>query len=158
MRTEGDVTRGGAVDADKITGILNKFLRGELSAVETYRQALERLGASAFAADLMDNKLSHEQRVEMLRTQVIRLGGQCAEGSGAWGSFAKLVEGGAKLFGEKAAIAALEEGEDHGLKLYRNNSDIEQLDLATRDFVERSLLPEQERTHRTASQLKHSQH
>ena len=146
------------MDADKITGILNKFLRGELSAVETYRQALERMGASTFAADLLENKRSHEQRVEMLRNQVLRLGGQCDDDSGAWGSFAKLVEGGAKLFGEKAAVAALEEGEDHGLKLYRSNSDIEKLDLATRDFVERSLLPEQERTHRTASRLKHAQH
>jgi rubrerythrin len=156
MRTESDVT--GAVDADAVTGILNKFLRGELSAVETYRQALERLSASAFASDLLENKRSHEQRVEMLRNQVLRLGGKCDEDSGAWGSFAKLVEGGAKLFGEKAAIAALEEGEDHGLKLYRSNSDIQKLDLATRDFVERSLLPEQERTHRTTSRIKHSQH
>jgi hypothetical protein len=158
MRIESDVGRGGAVDADKVIGILNKFLRGELSAVETYRQALERLSASTFAPELMENKRSHEQRVEMLRNQVLRLGGQCDEGSGAWGSFAKLVEGGAKLFGEKAAVAALEEGEDHGLKLYRSNSDIEKLDLATRDFVERSLLPEQERTHRTTSRLKHAQH
>jgi hypothetical protein len=158
MRAESDVTKGGAIDADAITGILNKFLRGELSAVETYRQAIERLNASAFAADLMENKRSHEQRVEMLRNQILRLGGQCAEDSGAWGSFAKLVEGGAKLFGEKAAISALEEGEDHGLKLYRNNSDIAKLDLATRDFVERSLLPEQERTHRTTSSLKHTPH
>jgi rubrerythrin len=158
MRPENDVTKGGAVDADAVTGILNKFLRGELSAVETYRQAIERLAASPFAADLIENKRSHEQRVEMLRTQVVRLGGQCSEDSGAWGSFAKLVEGGAKVFGEKAAIAALEEGEDHGLKLYRSNSDIAKLDLATRDFVERSLLPEQERTHRTTSRIKHSQH
>jgi hypothetical protein len=157
MRVESDVGRG-SVDADQITGILNKFLRGELSAVETYRQALDRLGASAFASELLENKRSHEQRVEMLKNQIVRLGGKCAEDSGAWGGFAKLVEGGAKLFGEKAAVAALEEGEDHGLKLYRSNSDIEKLDLATRDFVERSLLPEQERTHRTTSRLKHAQH
>jgi hypothetical protein len=158
MRTEGDITKGGAVDADTVTGILNKFLRGELSAVETYRQAIERLSASPFADDLLENKRSHEQRVQMLRSQVLRLGGKCAESSGAWGSFAKLVEGSAKVLGEKAAIAALEEGEDHGLKLYRSNSDIDKLDLATRDFVERSLLPEQERTHRATSRIKHSQH
>jgi bacterioferritin (cytochrome b1) len=158
MRVESDVTKGGAIDADAVTGILNKFLRGELSAVETYRQAIDRLAASACAADLTENKRSHEQRVEMLRNQVLRLGGTPADDSGAWGSFAKLIEGGAKLFGEKAAIAALEEGEDHGLKLYRSNSDIAKLDLATRDFVERSLLPEQERSHRTTSRLKHAQH
>jgi hypothetical protein len=158
MRAESDLTKGGAVDRDTITGILNKFLRGELSAVETYRQALERLDTSTCATDLAENKRSHEQRVEMLRNQVVRLGGNPSEGSGPWGSFAKLVEGGAKLFGEKAAISALEEGEDHGLKLYRDRSDLEKLDLATRDFVERSLLPEQERTHRTASALKHTMH
>jgi hypothetical protein len=158
MRVESDVTKGGAVDADAVTDILNKFLRGELSAVETYRQALERLATSTCAAELGENKRSHEQRVEMLRNQVARMGGKPSESSGPWGGFARLVEGGAKIFGEKAAIAALEEGEDHGLKLYRNRSDIEKLDLSTRDFVERSLLPEQERTHRTASALKHSKH
>jgi hypothetical protein len=155
---DSDVSRGRAIDADAVAGILNKFLRGELSAVETYRLALERLGASPLTADLQENKRSHEQRVEMLRSQILRLGGRCADDSGAWGGFAKLVEGGAKLFGEKAAVAALEEGEDHGLKLYRRNSDISRLDLATRDFVERTLLPEQERTHLVASQLKHGHH
>ena len=158
MRIESDVTKTGAVDADAVTGILNKFLRGELSAVETYKQALDRLATSSFAVDLTENKRSHEQRVEMLRNQIVRLGGSPSDSSGPWGGFAKLVEAGAKLFGERSAIAALEEGEDHGLKLYRNNSDVTRLDLATRDFVERSLLPEQERTHRTTSRLKHSMH
>jgi hypothetical protein len=154
MRLESEATRG----ADTAIDILNKFLRGELSAVETYRQALERLGTTACATDLTENQRSHQQRVELLRNQVIRMGGKPSDGSGPWGGFAKLIEGGAKLFGENAAIAALEEGEDHGLKLYRNRSDLEKLDLATRDFVERSLLPEQERTHRTTSALKHDKH
>jgi hypothetical protein len=158
MRVESDVTRGGALDADAVVGILNKYLRGELAAVETYRQALERLASSSCATNLLENKRSHEQRVEMLRNQVVRLGGKPSDGSGGWGSFARLVEGSAKLFGEKSAVAALEEGEDHGLKLYRDQPDLEKLDLATRDFVERSLLPEQERTHRSTSALKHSLH
>jgi bacterioferritin (cytochrome b1) len=158
MRTESDVTRQGAFDASAVIGILNKYLRGELSASETYRQALDRLANAPFATELMENKRSHEQRVEMLRNQIIALGGRPSDDSGSWGSFAKLIEGGAKLFGEKAAISALEEGEDHGLKLYRDRSDLEKLDLATRDFIERSLLPEQERTHRTASALKHARH
>src|SRR5439155_20827476 len=123
MRVESDANRGSAIDANTVVGILNTFLRGELSAVETYRQALERLASSSWATELLENKRSPEQRVEMLRNQIIRLGGKPADDSGPWGGFAKLVEGGAKLFGEKAAIAALEEGEDHGLKLYRNRSD-----------------------------------
>ena len=135
---------------------LNDLLRGEISAVETYRQAIERLSASPNRVELEQCKRSHELRVSQLREQVVRLGGQPVQGSGAWGTFAKLVEGSAKLFGEKAAISALEEGEDHGLKMYRD--DVPKLDSVTRVLVERDLLPEQERTHSALSALKHTFH
>ena len=99
---------------------------------------------------------SHEERVALLQRSITTFGGQPASSSGAWGSFAKLAEGSAKVFGEKAAIAALEEGEDHGLKLYLN--DIEKLDASTLQLVRSELLPAQERTHRALSDLKHSLH
>jgi hypothetical protein len=133
---------------------LNGFLRGEISAVETYRQAIEKLGGSR--VELEECRRSHERRVQQLREEVTRQGGVPAKDSGAWGSFARLVEGGAKTFGEKAAISALEEGEDHGLKLYR--SDIEKLDPVARRFIERDVLPAQERTHQTLSAIKHATH
>ncbi len=87
---------------------LNELLRGEISAVETYRQALSKLTTSAARAQLEDCERSHQLRVEKLRDQVVRLGGKPDDKSGAWGAFARLIEGGAKTFGEKAAIAALE--------------------------------------------------
>jgi hypothetical protein len=83
------------------------------------------------------------------------LNGEPALGSGAWGSFAKLVEGGAKAFGKKAAISALEEGEDYGLRQYRD--DLKHLDTPARSLLEEQLLAEQQRTHRTMSTLKHVQ-
>jgi len=143
-------------DTQKTVDTLNSFLRGEISAVETYRQALERLNHSASRSQLLDCHLSHEQRIEKLRAQVARLGGQPSDNSGPWGAFAKLIEGGAKIFGEKAAISALEEGEDHGLKLYRD--EIGKLDQESRRLVEAELLPAQERTHRTMSSIKHALH
>ena len=39
----------------------------------------------------------------------------------------------------KAALAALEEGEDHGLRMYKD--DLDKLDTSTRSFVEGELLP-----------------
>lgn len=135
---------------------LNELLRGEISAVETYRQALEKLTSSPARAQLEDCCRSHEGRVQKLRAEVVRLGGNPDEKSGAWGTFAKLVEGGAKAFGEKAAIAALEEGEDHGLRLYRD--DIAKLDASSRALIEQDVLPAQERTHRALSTLKHAMH
>ncbi len=141
---------------EKVVDTLNTFLRGELSAVETYRQALDKLDNSTARSELVDCHMSHEQRVEKLRVQVAKLGGQPSNNSGPWGAFAKLIEGSAKIFGEKAAISALEEGEDHGLKLYRD--EIGKLDQESRRLVETELLPAQVRTHRTMSTVKHAMH
>jgi len=133
---------------------LNSFLRGEISAVETYRQALERLDRAPFRTQLEQCMMSHEMRVNLLKNRIHSLGGEPEQESGAWGTFAKLVEGGAKLLGDKAAVAALEEGEDHGRNDYRR--DLEKLDTESRQLVESQVLPEQERTHDTLSLLKRS--
>lgn len=138
--------------SEKTVDTLNEFLRGEISAVETYHQALEKLGGSAHRIQLEEGRRSHELRVARLQEQIRRVGGEPSQDSGAWGAFAKLVEGGAKVFGEAAAIAALEEGEDRGLKLYRG--DLSGLDLESRQLVQSDLLVAQEQTHRTMSTLK----
>ncbi|MGE0399316.1 MAG: DUF2383 domain-containing protein [Kofleriaceae bacterium] len=133
---------------------LNSFLRGETSAVETYQQAIDKLEAFSTSRDqLLVNLKSHQDRVMMLRDAIIQLGGTPAEGSGPWGAFAKVVEGGAKAFGEKAAVAALEEGEDHGLADYKRGLD--DLDPESRTLVMSKLLPEQELTHKRLSNVKH---
>jgi hypothetical protein len=143
-------------DVGNVVDTLNSFLRGELSAVESYRQAIDKLSNSSARPMLEDCQLSHAERVTKLRAQIERLGGSPSEKSGAWGAFAGAVEGTAKVFGEKTAIAALEEGEDHGLKLYHR--DMAKLDADSRELVVTDLLPEQERTHRTLSTLKHTFH
>ena len=135
---------------------LNSFLRGELSAVETYRMALEKLDANSPArAELLSCMQSHEQRVQTLRDAIIAVGGQPAEGSGPWGVFAKVVERTARTFGDKVAIAALEEGEDHGLKDYKDGIKDDDLDAETRGILTAQLLPAQQQTHDRMSALKH---
>jgi demethoxyubiquinone hydroxylase (CLK1/Coq7/Cat5 family) len=135
---------------------LNSFLRGEISAVETYRQALDKVNDAEARMQLEQCHVSHQMRVDLLKTRIIDLGGEPAEGSGAWGAFAKTAEGSAAAFGQKAAIDVLEEGEDHGLKDYQKH--LTDLDAASRSFVEKELLPAQQRTHRTLSTLKHTLH
>lgn len=131
---------------------LNSFLRGEMSAVETYRQAAEALNGNRDAELLEQWRQSHEHRVNLLRDRIVRLGGTPSDGSGPWGTFAQLVEGGAAAFGWKTAIAALEEGEDHGLADYR--SDVSKLDADTQAFIRSKILPEQQKTHDAVSSLK----
>jgi hypothetical protein len=138
--------------ANDTVDALNSFLRGEISAVETYRQAIEKLHDKPEVSTLNQSLRSHQQRVSLLTTEIQRRGGKPAQGSGPWGAFAKLLEGGAKLFGVKAAIAALEEGEDHGRDDYKR--DAPKLEPDARAFVEEQLLPEQLRTHQAMSALK----
>ncbi|MEJ7602340.1 MAG: DUF2383 domain-containing protein [Kofleriaceae bacterium] len=134
---------------------LNSFLRGEISAVETYRMALEKLDTGSPArSELQTCMQSHQQRVTMLTDAIRAVGGEPADGSGPWGVFAKVVEGGASLMGDKVAVSALEEGEDHGLKDYKK--DMDDLDMSARQMVTTQLLPLQQQTHDRMSALKKS--
>lgn len=133
---------------------LNSFLRGEISAVETYKQAIGSLKDVASKSELQQCASTHQKNVDLLREKIRSLGGDPAESSGVWGGFAKLVQAGADIIGEKTAVAALEEGEDHGLADYKR--DLKDLDGETRSFVEQKLLPSQVQTHATMSRLKHS--
>ncbi|HLL25409.1 MAG TPA: DUF2383 domain-containing protein [Kofleriaceae bacterium] len=132
---------------------LNSFLRGEISAVETYHLALEKIDEISTVRDeLRVNLKSHQDRVMMLQDAIRQLGGEPATSSGPWGTFAKVVESGAKVLGEKATLAALEEGEDHGLKDYK--ADLDDLDFGARELVTAQLLPAQQQTHDRLSALK----
>jgi len=135
----------------KTTDRLNSFLRGEISAIETHKMAIEKLSKASYVAILRDNLVSHEVRARSIREEIIKHGGTPDEGSGLWGTFAKLVEGGAALFGDKSAIAALEEGEDKGRDMYiREIADAEPYE---RPFIQK-LLDKQLKSHDAISNLK----
>jgi demethoxyubiquinone hydroxylase (CLK1/Coq7/Cat5 family) len=139
---------------EKIIDQLNSFLRGEISAVETYRMARDRVSVVGPQGEIDQCMRSHEERVQALTSRIVALGGEPARSSGLWGAFAKVVEGGAALLGESTAIAVLEEGEDHGVRDYRSALDKnDELDVSIRAFVG-ELLEKQLRTHAVMSNLK----
>jgi hypothetical protein len=131
---------------------LNSFLRGERSAVETYQMAIDKLDPGSTArSELLVNLKSHQDRVTLLEDALIALGGTPAKSSGPWGTFAKAVEGAARTLGDKMAVSALEEGEDHGLEDYK--SDVGKLDPECRNIATQ-LLSQQQQTHDRLSALK----
>ncbi len=130
---------------------LNSFLRGEISAVETYAQVIEKLKDSP-VPKLAENQACHSKRVSVLRSRILALGGTPAESSGVWGSLAKLYEGSAKVFGRDAAVAAIEEGEDRGLADYRKS--YPELDATSQELLSTVLLPKQIGTHAVARDIK----
>ncbi|MEO5716515.1 MAG: DUF2383 domain-containing protein [Luteolibacter sp.] len=96
----------------------NKLLRGEISAIETYGQAIEKFDAHPAADQLREIRSGHVESANVLRDHLEKMGGVPDGDSGVWGSFAKLVEGSATILGESAAVSALIEGEEHGISEY----------------------------------------
>src|SRR5688572_26845251 len=80
--------------------VCNSLLRGELSAVETYEQALEKFEGQGHSEILAALQSDHRSNAEILRSHLLDMGAEPADSSGAWGGFAQAVEGSAKLFGE----------------------------------------------------------
>lgn len=97
---------------------LNALLRGEMSAVETYTQAMGKFDDPALIADLQKIRDEHSRAVRELRDQVVKFGGVPAGGSGVWGTFAAAVTATAKALGPATVIAALRQGEEHGIAAY----------------------------------------
>lgn len=133
---------------------LNSFLRGELSAAETYRLALDRLDQTEHRGTLVQCERSHEERARLLTEAILGRGGDPADSSGAWGTLVRMIERSAVALSEHAAVAALEEGEDHGRDDYLR--DLDNLEPSARQLIEYAILPEQRRTHDTIKAVKRS--
>ncbi len=133
---------------------IRSWWRGELAAVETYAQAIEFVRDNPLLrTTLQQAQVSHQRRCSCLEKEIRALGAKPDGSSGVWGEFARLVEGGAQLLGVRSAIAALEEGETHGLRVYQDAVDSNLLSRRVRNFVACDLLQEQRATTNRITQL-----
>jgi uncharacterized protein (TIGR02284 family) len=134
---------GGATDMkDHETSTLNSLLRGELAATETYQQALGKLGMGPGAAELRHIHQEHREAANTLRQHIHAHGGKPDQGSGTWGAFAKAIQGAATLLGNSAALRALKEGEERGIKDYESAIKDETLPSDCRTLITTKLLPQ----------------
>jgi len=127
---------------DQAIDILNRLLRGELSATETYDQALERDDRDSVLATLRHIRVDHQQAVLALQEHIKYLGGAPSSSSGVWGTLAHVVEGAAKLLGTNTALSALRQGEHQGLTDYEQAATHPELPAATQELIRTALLPQ----------------
>lgn len=131
---------------------LQDCLRGEMMAVETYERALSSVDHVGLHHALQEILTSHAHRQDLIRERLGHMGGDVPSSTGLFGTFAKVLQRGADILGDRVAIAALEEGEDRGLAMYEEA--VASCDGRTRRFIEKDLLPEQHHTHDLCRQLK----
>ena len=127
---------------DSTVETCNDLLRGEISAVETYTQAIEKFGSSVQDDVLQRIRDDHEESVLELRRIVMEEGGEPSTSSGVWGGFARAVEGTAKILGESPALKVLQEGEEHGLKVYRSALENPKVSSKLKDLIRDELMPQ----------------
>ncbi len=124
---------------------LKAFLRGEISAVESYDYVLEHIRRHECRSILEECRRSHDARARRLTQEIERRCTPASAGSGLWGSLAKWYEQSAMALGDDKAVAALESGERRGLLQYENSP--KTLDAEAVRLIETELLPLQRITH-----------
>jgi hypothetical protein len=103
--------------------ILNKLLKNELYATETYRQVLNKLRENIELSEaeyLRPIYEAHKDVVSILQNRIRQLGAVPCVDSGAWGTWAEIVVGGANLhqLGKKIILQTLQVREKIGIKDY----------------------------------------
>jgi len=128
-------------DHEKCLDVCNSLLRGERSAVETYDKAVEKYNSEPSAPALRKLRQTHSRAVGLLEENVRSMGGTPDTDSGAWGTFANMVQSTANLFGEDSAVSALQKGEEHGKNDYQDALDNDDVLPGCKDMIRTHLLP-----------------
>lgn len=131
---------------------VDELIRGEISAVESFRTVLPRIKDSSERTALEQMLQDHVQAVDKLKRFAEPKFEAKAETSGPWGAFTKAFAGGASFFGDKAALTALKVGEQHGINEYQEAVNDNSINQEVRALIQTELLPNQERHLQTINQ------
>lgn len=107
-------------DTEHCIDVCNRLLRGELAAVESYGQLIQKFADEPEIDRLIRIRDDHAWAVGRLQVNVREMGGTPDSESGPWGSFTSTLQGTANLFGENSALSLIERGEKHGRDDYKD--------------------------------------
>ncbi|MBS1983603.1 MAG: ferritin-like domain-containing protein [Bdellovibrionales bacterium] len=124
---------------------------GEISAVQAYDQALDRVKNMELVPTLEECRESHAQRAAMLRVRLRELGANPLKDGGLLGGLASIVESAACTLGDQRGIEVLAKGESIGTEKYE--SYMGALDAESWHLVKEELWPLQKRTEQMMSLL-----
>lgn len=120
---------------------MNTLLRGEISAVEAYKQVIEKLSGDPEHKRLLEFLNHHQRMVAYWRDRVNDKQMAADNTSGPWGYVVEAFVGVAKLFGDVTALRALKKGEEHGLQEYYNFLENEYVSKEDKRFVRMEVIP-----------------
>lgn len=123
---------------------LQTLLSGEVAAAETYTQAIDALPTQHQHHHLLRGlRERHGDAIKYFHDELQKRGVEPQASSGAWGHFAKAVEGSALMVSNKLALKALRAGEERGLAEYLSAARSANLAAEHRTYIETKLVPAQ---------------
>ncbi len=123
---------------------LSALHSGELSALEAYELAIDRIKSPELIPLLERCRNSHRLRMNVLGERMSELGKEAENSAGFWGALSNFAEASATLISDRFAITVLAAGEEFGLEQY--NLHMKDLDPVSFELCQRELLPAQCRT------------
>jgi hypothetical protein len=121
---------------------LNSLLQSELSAVETYDQAVDLVDDDSGGTRLKGILQNHLQAADLLWQQLELRGGRKDPGSAVWRSFARAINGQRQSATNPDALQALQQGEGCGALNYELALLDQDLSTDCRDLIQTILLPQ----------------
>lgn len=100
--------------------VLKTLAKAETAAVKSYSYALKALTTESFIDVVRPILAHHEEVLSETRRRLARWGSEALEDLGFWGTMAGAFQRVAASMGERVCLTILEEGEHHGVDLYRD--------------------------------------
>lgn len=123
---------------------VDELIRGEISAIESIDAVLNKLKSTDEKQKLMSIRNDHQKAVSRLRQFSSAEAQSKTNTSGPWGAFTQAFAGGASFFGDKAALAALKVGEQHGINEYQEALNSSDVSAEVKSIIQSELMPQQQ--------------
>lgn len=126
---------------------LDDLVRGEQAALKAYDQLLTDTKNEKMKSQLQMIRKDHENAISKLSKYVAGKKDllEDTENAGAWGTFAKTWTKGGELMGNKTALKALQQGEEHGINEYKEALKDDTLSAELKKTIQSELLPSQQK-------------
>ncbi|QEL16468.1 DUF2383 domain-containing protein [Limnoglobus roseus] len=120
---------------------MNSLLRGELSAAETYEQAIPKFEDMNVRSTLSHIRDEHRQAIDILQSHIRHMGGTPSEKSGIWGTMVTTLTEAAKILGPQTVLGTLQQGEEVGIGSFEAMIEDQSVPTECKNVIHTELLP-----------------
>ncbi len=126
---------------------LDDLIRGELSALKAYDQALEDVKEPKQRSNLQAIRNDHEKAVSKLSKYVASKPEllEDTKDAGPWGKFAEAWTKTRSFIGNEGALKALKDGEEHGIEEYQEALEDDSIPKELKQAIKSDMLPQQKK-------------